>query len=101
MTVAQCLDYCSQPGPATVPGAQGGYPYAGLEWSKECWCSIYLSSLSNKLDDSQCNLPCVGNTSEFCGAALKYVIHFQLLHIVASVTPPAISPEITADEVAF
>lgn len=87
MTVAACLDFC------------GSDVYAGLEYSRyvalqyaepldsvgrmltaycrECWCSPYLSALSNKLDDSQCDLPCEGNNSELCGGALRLSLYQQ------------------------
>ncbi|KAL1310912.1 hypothetical protein AAFC00_001139 [Neodothiora populina] len=59
-----CLDFC----------AAGSFQYAGLEYGQECWCSPYLSTLSVQLDASECNLACVGNTSEICGGRLKFTL---------------------------
>lgn len=42
---------------------------------RECYCANYLSSISAKLDDKECNLPCVGNSSEICGGALKLTVY--------------------------
>ncbi|RDW78056.1 hypothetical protein BP5796_05908 [Coleophoma crateriformis] len=63
MTVEVCLAFCA------------GSTYAGLEYTKECYCSPYISALSVKLDDAQCNLPCVANGSEICGGALKVSVY--------------------------
>jgi hypothetical protein len=81
MTVPMCLEFC------TSNGTQ--YKYAGLEWSRyvlnhklrtgfglqtvvrECWCSPYLSSLSAKLGDDDCENPCEGNSSQVCGGPLR------------------------------
>ncbi|KAH7197377.1 WSC domain-containing protein [Fusarium flagelliforme] len=67
MTVPMCLDFC------TSNGTQ--YKYAGLEWSRECWCSPYLSSLSAKLDDDDCENPCEGNSSQVCGGPLRLSVY--------------------------
>ncbi|KAG9698849.1 hypothetical protein KCU95_g2247, partial [Aureobasidium melanogenum] len=64
-TVADCLQYCGQ----------NSYQYAGLEYSKECWCGSYLSALSNKLSESNCSLPCVGDDSELCGGYLTISLY--------------------------
>jgi hypothetical protein len=64
MTVPMCLDFCSQKG-GTV------YQYAGLEYSRECWCAQYLSGASEKMDEAECNLPCAGNGSVICGGTGK------------------------------
>ncbi|KAG4415268.1 hypothetical protein IFR04_011575 [Cadophora malorum] len=65
MTVESCLDYCNA----------DGYEFAGLEYTKECWCSPFLSSIAEKLDDSACDLACIGNTTEICGGALKLSVY--------------------------
>ncbi|KAL3419056.1 WSC domain-containing protein [Phlyctema vagabunda] len=65
MTVQVCLDFC------------GSVKYAGLEYTKECYCSPYISSLSARLDDAQCNLPCVANSSQICGGPLAVSVYQQ------------------------
>ncbi|KFA81670.1 hypothetical protein S40288_09921 [Stachybotrys chartarum IBT 40288] len=42
-----------------------GFRYAGLEYYGECYCGATVNSPA--LDESQCNLPCNGNSSETCG----------------------------------
>ncbi|WQF77916.1 Putative carbohydrate-binding WSC [Colletotrichum destructivum] len=68
MTVPLCLSFCSS-------GADKEYTYAGLEYSRECWCAQRISGLSVKFDDSECNLPCDGNQGMVCGGALKLSVY--------------------------
>ncbi|GKT42124.1 putative fungistatic metabolite [Colletotrichum spaethianum] len=68
MTVPLCLSFCSS-------GADKQYTYAGVEYSRECWCAQRISGLSVKLDDSECNLPCDGNQGMVCGGALKLSVY--------------------------
>ncbi|QUC18368.1 uncharacterized protein UV8b_02609 [Ustilaginoidea virens] len=66
MTIPKCLDFCSR---------GTNYRYAGLEWSKECWCSQSLSGIAARLDDGQCDFPCGGNNSLACGGSLKLSVY--------------------------
>ncbi|CZT49900.1 related to beta-1,3 exoglucanase precursor [Rhynchosporium secalis] len=65
MTVQTCLDYCKK----------DNYEFAGLEYTKECWCAHSLSSAAQKLDDGACDLACTGNTTQVCGGALKLSVY--------------------------
>lgn len=58
MSVKSCLSFC------------GTDKYAGLEYSRECWCAPDLNSHAAKLLDAKCDLPCSGNGTEACGGAL-------------------------------
>ncbi|RXK34910.1 hypothetical protein M231_07844 [Tremella mesenterica] len=68
MTVPLCLNYC----------ASKGSQYAGLEYSRECYCgsslsngvSITLSSLS-----TGCTSRCSGNSSTYCGGSNSLQIY--------------------------
>ena len=42
---------------------------------RECYCSPYLSALSEKLPDSRCIYSCVGNASEVCGGQLTLTLY--------------------------
>ncbi|KAM3070359.1 hypothetical protein ACMFMG_010190 [Clarireedia jacksonii] len=59
MTTEACLSACKQ----------GGYAFAGTEYSQECYCGVVLGNGTAKVDDSNCAMTCNGNTSEFCGGA--------------------------------
>ncbi|KLP06271.1 hypothetical protein CEK26_000828 [Fusarium fujikuroi] len=67
MTVPICLEFCASNGTQ--------YKYAGLEWSRECWCAPYLSSLSVRLNDGECENSCEGNSSQVCGGPLKLSVY--------------------------
>ncbi|PHH86132.1 hypothetical protein CDD83_10683 [Cordyceps sp. RAO-2017] len=67
MTVPLCLGLC---GNAATP-----YRYAGLEWSRECWCSQTLAGIARRLDDAQCRFPCEGDRTTACGGSLKLSVY--------------------------
>ncbi|KAI9171569.1 WSC domain-containing protein [Paramyrothecium foliicola] len=67
MTVPMCLAFCS--------GGRTEYRYAGLQWSRECWCGQVLAGISAKLDDDQCSFPCDGDNSTACGGSLKLSVY--------------------------
>ncbi|EWC45780.1 hypothetical protein DRE_05117 [Drechslerella stenobrocha 248] len=67
MTVGKCLAACK--------AMSSTYEYAGLEYTNECWCGPYLSELSEKLNDSRCDLGCVSNNSEACGGSLTVSVY--------------------------
>ncbi|KAF3015627.1 hypothetical protein E8E14_011032 [Neopestalotiopsis sp. 37M] len=68
LTVEICLDFCAN-------NQSTPYKYAGLEYSRECWCANRLSGLSVQLADSECNTACDGNQTEACGGALKLSVY--------------------------
>ncbi|KXJ88041.1 hypothetical protein Micbo1qcDRAFT_124031 [Microdochium bolleyi] len=58
MTIESCLAFCQQ----------GDYPYAGVEYFNQCFCGLQLASgAAQQSDDSSCNTPCNGNSTEPCG----------------------------------
>ncbi|KAI0136605.1 WSC domain-containing protein [Xylariales sp. AK1849] len=68
MTVSACLDFCAK-------NQSTSYKYAGLEYSRQCWCANRLSSLSVQLDDADCDLACDGNKTSACGGALRLSLY--------------------------
>lgn len=48
MTVELCLDACHA----------GGYQWAGLEWSQECWCGHTAPTV--QATDGRCDMACNG-----------------------------------------
>jgi hypothetical protein len=46
-----------------------GMPYAGTEYSGECYCGTFLNPGSVPTTSDQCNMPCSGNPSETCGGS--------------------------------
>ncbi|KXJ95455.1 WSC domain-domain-containing protein [Microdochium bolleyi] len=77
LTAAMCLEWCAHNGTASLGRP---YKFAGLEYSRECYCGDDLSSLVRKLDDRACNTPCDGDNTTACGGANK----LSLYNITAS-----------------
>ena len=42
---------------------------------RECYCSPYISALSEKLNDSECIYSCIGNESQVCGGRLALTLY--------------------------
>lgn len=58
-TVYNCIQACR------------GYTYAGLEFGQECYCGNSLGAGSVPTLASECNMPCKGNGSEYCGGGSR------------------------------
>jgi hypothetical protein len=100
MTVRMCIRFCDS----------NDYLYAGVEYAqyvsdppfpsgnhkltlehRECYCSLHISSVSARLDQSDCDLPCAGNSSEMCGGHLKLgVFHRKSVSGAAGLKPPGL-----------
>lgn len=55
LTVAMCLRYCTA----------GGYVYAGLEYSSQCFCSNTMPTVTS----SGCTSTCIGDRRASCGGS--------------------------------
>ncbi|KAI0195948.1 WSC domain-containing protein [Astrocystis sublimbata] len=73
MTVALCLAFCAQGDPQQNHVA--AYRYAGLEYSRECWCGDELNPLVTQLKDGACDFPCDGDKTTACGGQLKLSLY--------------------------
>ncbi|KAI4181434.1 MAG: hypothetical protein L6R41_006629 [Letrouitia leprolyta] len=60
----KCVGYC----------ATKGYSVAGAENGDKCLCGPSLSKDAEELELSACNVRCVGNKREFCGAEDKVLV---------------------------
>ncbi|XP_073169680.1 sialate:O-sulfotransferase 2 isoform X2 [Lepidochelys kempii] len=63
MTVFRCQDNC----------AERGYLYAGLEFGAECYCGHKIQALN--VSESECNMECKGEKSNFCGGVNRLSIY--------------------------
>ncbi|CAH1259009.1 PKDREJ [Branchiostoma lanceolatum] len=56
---------------------KNGYIYYGVEYSTECYCGtdVNFASIGTARPDSECNLPCPGNTAEMCGGSLRISVY--------------------------
>jgi len=62
LTVEKCVDYC----------ASKGYSLAGVEYSRECYCSKTVTAGRDQNQQNfglACNMPCGGNSTQVCGGA--------------------------------
>jgi hypothetical protein len=66
LTLQSCVDTCT--------GL--GYTIAGAEWSIQCFCDDYIENggvLATAQTD--CDMPCGGNSAEICGAGNRMSIY--------------------------
>lgn len=63
MTLQMCAMSCA------------GYKYWGVEYGRECFCGNTIQPLAELVSDSECNMLCVGDDSEFCGAGNRVMIY--------------------------
>ncbi|KAK4105465.1 WSC-domain-containing protein [Parathielavia hyrcaniae] len=75
LTVEACWEFCRTGAGDASGGRTGSFKFAGLEYARECWCAQTVSSLSGKLPDSACDLPCEGNTTQVCGGNMKLTVY--------------------------
>lgn len=66
LTVESCIQSC----------INQGHGVAGMEYSIQCFCGDYIvngGALASS--DSECNMPCSGNSNEICGAGNRMSIY--------------------------
>ena len=56
VTAEGCAEFCE------------GYPNMSLRYGNHCYCGTMNYCGENEYCDTQCEAPCVGNSSEACGA---------------------------------
>ncbi|KAF9265003.1 WSC-domain-containing protein [Marasmius fiardii PR-910] len=56
-TIEECTSVCFN----------AGYKFAGTEFSGECYCDTAIASPGAQTPLTDCNMPCAGNSSQFCG----------------------------------
>ena len=47
---------------------ENAYKFAGVKWSKECWCGDTAPPGSSYTAPAHCNMPCSGDETIMCGA---------------------------------
>ncbi|VVC39997.1 Hypothetical protein CINCED_3A002549 [Cinara cedri] len=52
-----------------------GYLYFGVTYGSECWCGNQKPSKLSKVEDTNCNSVCSGDSSQFCGGGWKIGIY--------------------------
>lgn len=81
MTVDACAAWCGS-----------SYAYFGLEYAQECSCDVAINPASTVTDQAQCNMPCKGSNSQYCGGPSRMQVYkVNLGSSSSSVSPPASS----------
>ncbi|KAB5511574.1 WSC domain-containing protein [Coniochaeta sp. 2T2.1] len=65
LSVPSCLDACN------------GFAYAGVEFGQECYCGTALVQ-AEKRPDGECDIPCKGDGSSFCGSVGRLNVYSRL-----------------------
>jgi len=66
-----------------------GYPVAGMEYSQECWCGSQFSYGTLQMLDTDCSMPCPGNSSQYCGAGKRLSVYSNLTSVPTASAPPS------------
>ncbi|KAJ7025972.1 galactose oxidase [Mycena alexandri] len=67
MTVENCIAFCDS----------NQFVFAGVEFMQECYCDDFIENNATKTPITDCNLPCTGNGSEFCGGPARLNIFWS------------------------
>lgn len=78
--------------PDTCAANCNGYSYFGVEYGRECYCGNTLAagSVLSPNGDSDCNMPCGGNSTELCGAGNRLTMY----SLNSTAAPVAAAPTI-------
>ncbi|PQE05807.1 WSC domain-containing protein [Rutstroemia sp. NJR-2017a BVV2] len=72
-----------------------GYTYFGTEYGRECYCGNSFSNGSISAVDAECNFPCAGNSSEFCGASGRLSVYQLNTTLGDTIPPPNTAPHVS------
>ena len=65
MTTETCLEACGSK----------GYPFAGTEFGRECYCGVVLGNGTTSASADSCSTPCTGNSDQFCGGPQRLSLY--------------------------
>jgi hypothetical protein len=81
MTQETCINFCQT----------AGYQFAGVEYSRECYCSNFIGASGTTAADTDCSMTCNGDATEACGGPDR----INIFHNDAITTKP-VGPAINA-----
>lgn len=68
LTVPMCIDFCST----------NNFPYAGVEYGRECWCGSALGTGAVLADNqATCSMTCKGDKGTYCGASVRLNVYYK------------------------
>ncbi|KAI2623449.1 heme peroxidase [Xylaria nigripes] len=65
VTLESCANFCQS------------YHYFGTEFGSECHCGNILAAFSNQTNLTDCNMPCSGDPSEYCGSGDRLNLYYS------------------------
>ncbi|KAI1363587.1 heme peroxidase [Xylaria arbuscula] len=65
VTLESCAEFCQD------------FHFFGTEFGSECHCGDVLAASSNQTDLSDCNMPCAGDRSEYCGSGNRVNLYYS------------------------
>ncbi|GAB0136237.1 hypothetical protein EsDP_00004548 [Epichloe bromicola] len=77
MTTQKCTQFCFTK----------GFPYAGTEYTSECYCGSQLASGGVKAPATDCSMACGGNATQPCGGGSRLT-----LWKTSKITAPSVNP---------
>jgi len=81
MTIESCATFCQ------------GHTYFGLEYANQCYCGDSIDTTTvNKTLDSDCNMLCSGNISEFCGGPNRLTTYKMAYALPVPAPPESTKP---------
>lgn len=92
MTVQSCVGFC----------LSGGYKYAGIEYSTECYCGAVIAGTASPAPAAECGMLCGGDKYAYCGGPSRLNVYANLNVTTSSVTSsrlPTSSPTSTSGSV--
>ncbi|KAF8956484.1 WSC domain-containing protein [Flammula alnicola] len=78
MTPNFCTSFCQLGGATGVPLT--GLNFADMEFASECYCDFNIEGTATQADDTECNIPCGGDSTFICGGAGRISIYQDLGH---------------------
>ncbi|KZM24763.1 uncharacterized protein EKO05_0003450 [Ascochyta rabiei] len=72
---AYCANYCT------------GFPYFGVEYSNECYCSWVLPVVTESTPDTDCNMLCAGTSTQYCGGPNRVTVFKSNANIAVPANP--------------
>lgn len=64
-----------------------GYPYFGVEYSNECYCSWVLPATTEIAPDTDCAMPCASTMAQTCGGPNRVTVFKSNANIAIPINP--------------
>lgn len=77
MTELLCVAFCDD----------AGYSYAGVEYGTECYCGNVIAVSGKAATETDCDMPCAGNSYELCGGPNRMNVFHNANAVVAKAGP--------------